>query len=177
MSSDTITNLSIAELIIAKDPTVICTVLGSCVSVCLFSEIAKGGGIIHYALPQLPETTTDNPLRYGDYAIEKLIEQTCQYLKVQSPQLKAKIVGGANNIASEHPSQMVGSENVKMAKKLLAKYQIPIVGEDVGGSHGRKILFHVQTGRLQVAFVGPGFSRPTAAQAIHLPPKRDKSVR
>ena len=161
-----IVNLRIAELIISKEPVVICTVLGSCVSVCLFAGNAMGGGLIHYALPRLLKDHVDNPLRYGNYAIEKLIHQTTLTLGIKVRQLQAKIVGGANNISSEHPSQHVGSENVKIARELLAKYNIPIVGEDVEGTYGRKILFHVQTGRLQVAFVGPGFSRPSAASAV-----------
>lgn len=171
-----IVNLNIAELIVSKEPVVVSTVLGSCISVCLFSETGKGGGIIHYALPELPTDSSDNPLRYGDYAIEMLISETCKHLNLVSSQLKAKLVGGANNIASEHPSQHVGTENVKIAKQVLKKHNIAIVGEDVGGAQGRKILFHLQTGRLQVAFVGPGYSRPSAEKAISLPNTKDKSI-
>lgn len=173
--SQEIVSLNIAELIVSKEPIIVSTVLGSCISVCLFSESIKGGGVIHYALPELPNNSTDNPLRYGDYAIEQLILEVCHNLDLKSYQLKAKLVGGANNIASEHPSQHVGSENIKIAKKLLSKHKIPIVGEDVGGTRGRKILFHLETGRLQVAFVGPGFSRPSAAKAIAQPDKKSVS--
>ncbi len=171
--SQKLINLNIAELIVTCEPLVVCTVLGSCVSVCLFGDDAKGGGIIHYALPEHPANNeNDNPLRYGDYAIEKLIEEVCQMLEVPPHKLKAKIAGGANNVASEHPTQKVGSANVALAKRLLGKHNIPIVGEDVGGSLGRKILFDVQSGRLQVAFVGPGFSRPSAEKALTLPNKK-----
>lgn len=166
-----ILSLNIAELIVTKESVVVSTILGSCVSVCLFSEEKKGGGIIHYAIPELPKASSDNPLRYGDYAIEKLISETCKCLEVNPSQLHAKLVGGANNIASAHPAQQVGTENVKVAKQILAKYKIHVVGEDVGGTQGRKILFHIETGRLQVAFVGPGHSRPSAATAINLPDK------
>lgn len=174
--SQEIVSLNIAELVVSKEPIVVSTVLGSCVSVCLFSDSIKGGGLIHFALPELPNNSNDNPLRYGNYAIEQLILEVCHHLGLKSHQLKAKLVGGANNIASEHPSQHVGAENVKIAKKLLSKHKIPIVGEDVGGARGRKILFHLDTGRLQVAFVGPGFSRPSAAKAIGLPNKKSTSL-
>lgn len=169
-----IVNLNISELVISKEPVIVSTVLGSCVSVCLFSKLEVGGGIIHYALPELPKSTNDNPLRYGDYAIEKLIVSSSQHLGLKPFQFVAKLVGGANNIASEHPSQHVGDENVKIARKLLDKYGIEIIGEDVGGVYGRKVLFHLQTGRLQVAFVGPGFSRPSASKAASLPIKKAK---
>lgn len=52
------------------------------------------------------------------------------------------------------------------------KHSIEIVGEDVGGVYGRKVLFHLQTGLLQVAFVGPGFSRPSVIKAVGLPVKK-----
>lgn len=172
----TIINLNIGELVATQEPVVVCTVLGSCVSVCLFSKDGLGGGIIHFSLPELPpNANVDSPLKYGDYAIEKLIHEVCQLLNVQPHQLKAKVVGGANNVASDHSSQKVGAANVSMAKKQLEKFKIPIVGEDVGGSVGRKILFNVISGRLQSAFVGPGFSRVSAEKAITLPQKTKKN--
>ena len=166
---DKIVNLNIAEIVVTKDPVVVCTVLGSCVSVCLFSEEDQAGGIIHYALPHLSEGQHDNLLRYGDQAIKILVDELCKITGQSAEAFSAKIVGGANNIASEHPAQKIGEANVKIARKLLAQYGIKIVGEDVGGVQGRKILFHIQTGRLQSAFVGAGFSRPSAEKAIQLP--------
>ena len=170
-----IVNLNIAELIVDTAPIVVCTVLGSCVSVCLYSESTVGGGIIHYALPEAPENHNDHPLRYGDFAIADLIQKTSSLLKTPPKNLKAKIVGGAAiKGSSDHLAQRVGAENIKIAKALLEKAQIPIIGLDVGGHHGRKVLFHFQTGRLQVAYVGPGFSRPSASVAATMPKTKTK---
>lgn len=174
--SQIIKNLNIAEIFVSKESIVVSTVLGSCVSVCLFSAKGEGGGIIHYALPMLPEEKNVNPLRYGDTAIEQLVNEVCQLLKVQPSDLKAKVVGGASNISSSHPSQHVGEENVQIAFKILKEYGIEVVGHEVGGERGRKILFHVLTGRLQVAFVGPGFSRPSNAEAVNQPKKQNLSL-
>lgn len=164
--SSQIVNMNIAEIIVTVDPVVICTVLGSCVSVCLYTEDGVAGGMIHYALPILPKNGNDNPLRYGDYAIKELIELMTKVTGKHPRTFLAKIIGGAENIASTNESQKVGTANAKLAKKILSDYQIKIVGEDLGGRFGRKILFHVKTGRLQSAFVGPGFSRPSAQKAI-----------
>lgn len=171
-----IVSLNISELVVSLDPIVVNTVLGSCVSVCLFCETGKGGGIIHFALPELPNNSVENPLRYGNYATEKLIFQVCKETSLEPFQLRAKIVGGANNIASAQKSQQVGQANVKVARELLNQYKIPIVGEDVGGSFGRKILFNVQSGRLQVAIVGPGYARPSAKMAVASTPRSVKKV-
>ena len=41
------------ELIATSDPSVISTVLGSCVSVCLLDPVTKSGGANHFLLPHL----------------------------------------------------------------------------------------------------------------------------
>lgn len=161
--------MNIAELVVTTEPVVICTVLGSCVSVCLFTENHYAGGMIHYALPLLPKNSDETPLRYGDYAITTLITELAKLAGCPPSSLVAKIIGGADNIASEHASQKVGTANVKIARKLLFDSGIRVIGEDVGGDLGRKVLFHIKTGRLQSAFVGPGFCRPSAEKAIQLP--------
>jgi two-component system chemotaxis response regulator CheB len=164
--SEKIVNINIAELLVTRDPVVICTVLGSCVSVCLFTEDMSAGGMIHYALPNLPTNCTDNPLRYGDFAIESLVGDMVKLTGKPASSLLAKVIGGANNIATPNEIQKVGSANIEIAKHLLAKFKIRIMSEELGGSLGRKVLFHAKTGRLQSAYIGPGFSRPSAEKAI-----------
>lgn len=169
-----IININIAEMLVTTDDVVICTVLGSCVSVCLFTADEMGGGMIHYALPELPQAKKDDPLRYGDYAIMQLITELSAITGRPPHKFIAKVIGGANNIASKTESHDVGTANVLMAKKILTEYKIKIIGEELGGDTGRKVLFHVKSGRLQSAFVGPGFSRPSASKAIELKDSKKK---
>lgn len=169
-----IVNINISEMLVTADDVVICTVLGSCVSVCLFTEDESAGGMNHYALPELPlNIKKDDPLRYGDYSIDHLIKELCNLSGKPPHKLIAKIIGGANNIASKTETHDVGTANIQMAYKMLAHHKIKIVGEDLGGDTGRKVLFHVKSGRLQSAFVGPGYSRPSAAAAITI----EKSIK
>ena len=170
-----IVNINISEMLVTTDDVVICTVLGSCVSVCLFTEDESAGGMNHYALPELPDVKKDDPLRYGNYSIAQLIKELCAVSGKPAHKLIAKIIGGANNIASKTDSHDVGTANVLMAKKVLAEYKIKIIGEELGGDIGRKVLFHVKSGRLQSAFVGPGFSRPSASKAIGIKKESKKS--
>ncbi len=146
--------INIAELIVAADPIVISTILGSCISVCLYSPEAKAGGMIHYALPEIPKNGTDDPLRYGDYAIPRLVEELKNLTGSSSANFIAKITGGADNIASEKTNHRIGKANVEIANSILKNLQIKIVGQDVGGYLGRKALFHIATGRLQTAPIG-----------------------
>lgn len=160
-----IVSLNIGQLIVSKEPIVISTVLGSCVSVCLHSPHKKAGGMIHYAMPKYPGSASDEPLRYGNLAIPELIRKLEELTSESATCFVAKVIGGANGIGSIETQKNIGETNIQIAKELLIKHEIKIIGEHVGGSVGRKALFHVATGRLQSAYVGPGFSRPNALKA------------
>lgn len=156
MSSCENYHLNIAEIIVADKPATISTVLGSCISVCLFTKNNMAGGMIHYALPepqsgQLP----GDPYRYGSLAIPKLIEELQKATGMSPESFVAKIVGGASETGGNMSSYPVGEENIKVARKILQHYHIPIVGESVGGVGGKKVLFHIPSGRLQVASLAP----------------------
>ena len=136
-------NLKIGEIVVTDEPVIISTVLGSCISVCISSTTDSTAGMIHYALPKAPTACADvNKFRYGDLAIPTLINYLIKTTGNNSSQFVAKIVGGANQI---------GHENYLLAKETLKSFDIKIIGEDVGGSVGRKVLFHVESGRLQVS--------------------------
>jgi len=40
----------------------------------------------------------------------------------------------------------LGIQNIDVARKLLGEERIPIMGEDVGGPRGRKLIFQVDDG-------------------------------
>jgi len=164
--SKQILSLNIAELIVAKEDIVVSTVLGSCISVFLFSPTKRAGGVIHYALPRRFDLKEDEPLKYGDFAIPKLIAEMENLTGTESSTFVAKLIGGANNVGSSKPHNNIGNENIYIAREILKQYGIKIIAEDVGGRVGRKALFHICTGRLQSALVGPGYSRPSAEKAI-----------
>ncbi len=59
-------NIGIGELHVATEPTVISTILGSCVSVCLFDPVGKAGGMNHILLPGKADLKAfDLPARFG----------------------------------------------------------------------------------------------------------------
>ncbi len=164
--TEKIVSLNISELIVTAEPVVVSTVLGSCVSICLYSPESRCGGMIHFALPEMPDGSDDEPLRYGNYAIPKLIDELENLTGRPAARFVAKIIGGANNIGSEKAHNNIGNANVEIACKILRDLGIKIIAKDVGGAVGRKALFHVTTGRLQSALVGPGHTRPSAEKAV-----------
>lgn len=173
-------HLQISELVVCSEPTVISTVLGSCISVCLHSEKSRVGGMIHYALPKAPpHLDPEESFRYGDIAIPHLIEEMSRMTGEPPSRFKAKVTGGAKEIPGQGASFQVGAENIQMAREMLQKYGIPLIGEAVGGTQGRKVLFHTATGRLQVAQIGASSSRivrPTPDVPQDSPPASKSSA-
>lgn len=147
-------HLHIGELLVCPQEAVISTVLGSCVSVCLFSKKHAIGGMIHYAHPKpLSSFGQKEDFRYGTLAIPALIQELCAAVGGRPQDLAAKIAGGASETDGVRKNFDVGLENIRIAQDLLAKHQIPLLGKSVGGASGRKVLFHVPSGRLQVALL------------------------
>lgn len=159
MSNEHLVSLSIAELVIAEEPVVVTTVLGSCVSVALFSQERRIGGIIHFALPSQEQgdgvsaarMQALGALHFGSTAIPILVDELCKRADLSHYELRAKIIGGASVLDPSSGSPKVGPMNVAVAEKVLAEFGIPIVAREVGGLVGRKLRFYPQTGRLLVA--------------------------
>jgi len=153
MSEETKISLNIGQIVIVSDPTVISTVLGSCVSICLYSP--KGiAGMIHYALPyQFEHNQEEDPLRYGDQAIPILINEVKKLTSEPLTIFKAKIIGGANCLVRANGGGFnnIGEQNIQMARDILKSVKIEVVGEHVGGEVGRKVYFYTADGRVQVA--------------------------
>ena len=58
----------------SKEPYMVKTILGSCVSICLWDKRLKIGGINHYMLPNWTGNDLASP-KYGNIALDKLIER------------------------------------------------------------------------------------------------------
>jgi chemotaxis protein CheD len=135
------------QLIASRAPTMVKTILGSCIAVCLWDELNAVGGINHFLLP-FGASHADMPGRFGNLAIPMLIDG----LRRQGAALanvRAKVFGGAAMIAGGKPRPShVGQQNLDIADELLAEAGIPVVGSDTGGSRGRKIVFNTDTGEV-----------------------------
>jgi chemotaxis protein CheD len=125
------------------------TVLGSCIAVCLWDPVLKLGGMNHYMLPLWNGEGLPSP-RYGNIAITKLIEKMLS-LGSQKASLKAKIFGGASSASFNSKGLVsVGDRNIMLARDILGDERIPILGSDVGGKFGRKVIFFTDSGSVLV---------------------------
>ena len=136
--------LHAGTLYVPRVPTMISTVLGSCVSVCLWDKEKKMGGMNHFQLALWNGSGLASP-KFGNIAvkrlIEKMLEQGCSLARI-----RAKVFGGASVIQKQPSSLKVGENNISIAKDILREYNISIVAGDTGGSVGRKIRFHTGSG-------------------------------
>jgi chemotaxis protein CheD len=140
-----------SQLFVSEEDYEITTVLGSCVSVCLWDNINKIGGINHFMLPYWNGQGLASP-KYGNIAIEKLIQ--AMIAKGSNPKyLQAKIFGGGDVLASESKIFNIGKRNIELAEKILSENNIPIKAKSLGGSNGRRILFCTDTGMVKQKYI------------------------
>lgn len=126
-------------------PCTISTILGSCVSVCLYDISRSVGGMNHFVVPR--SRTGGRPdARYGEAAIDALIAEMTR-LGCSLKDLRAKVFGGAVPPWISPGSRFaVGAANVLVAREILAQRNIPIIAERTGGGNGMKIFFDTMTG-------------------------------
>jgi chemotaxis protein CheD len=133
-------------IFIATKPTVISTVLGSCVSVSIYDKRCKVGGMNNFQFPYIREKRKTT-VRYGNVAIFALIHMmTNNGSKLKH--LEAQIFGGAYN-PMVSPKD-VGRENIMVARDILEQKRVFVVSEDVGGEKGRKIVFDTNANEIAV---------------------------
>lgn len=129
-----------------REPYLVTTVLGSCVAVCLWDPLARLGGINHFQLPLWNGEELPTP-KYGNIAIAQLIEKLLE-LGCGKARLVAKVFGGSSLWAVADCPRSVGERNIELAWHQLAEQGIPVVGSDVGGTAGRKIILDTNSGKV-----------------------------
>jgi len=103
----------------------------------------------HFLLPAGPKGSGAST-RYGDVAIDKLVESMAE-IGSKSEALHAQIFGGAAVV--QHLTSVgrdIGKSNVQLARSRLAKYGIRIVHQDIHGNLGRKIYLDSTTGKVTI---------------------------
>ena len=123
----------------------ITTILGSCIAVCLWDSKRRIGGMNHFLLPAWRKGEGAS-MRFGDLATRALFEKLLA-LGCQRRHIAAKIFGGAALFQKEDRYETsLGAKNVAAVRTMMKNANIPILAEDTGGNHGRKVVFHTDDG-------------------------------
>lgn len=133
---------------------IISTTLGSCIAVCFYDPVAKIGGMNHYMLPEPAVeqgTIVFGKAKYGINSMEMLINGLLK-LGAERERFVAKIFGGANMFKTmvDRTLESVGEQNISFARRYLHTEKIPILSEDVGKDHARKIYFDAANGNVKL---------------------------
>ncbi len=139
---------------VGSEDEVFVTVLGSCVAACVRDPMAGVGGMNHFLLPDGGEGTDGASARYGDYAMEMLLNEL--YKKgAQRGRLEAKVVGGGS-VVRGITTVDVGVRNASFVEQFLETEKIRIVGRDLRGQHARKVYYFPRSGRMAVKRIDSG---------------------
>lgn len=147
-------NVGIADCKTASAPDILRTILGSCVGICLYDPVCKIGALSHIMLP-INKKTGSSLSKYADTAIPHMLEEMLKNGS-RRDSIVAKIVGGATMFKLSDDSMMglIGKNNVKKVREILAVMAIKIISEDVGGDYGRTIDFFADTGIVKIRSMG-----------------------
>ncbi|MCP4108458.1 MAG: chemotaxis protein CheD [Desulfobacteraceae bacterium] len=130
----------------SRQPTLIYTLVGSCVAVCMFDPVKKIGGMNHILLPGRADMQHfDAPARYGINAMELLINKIMN-LGGDRRNLVAKVFGGAHLLPAISTENGVGKKIAAFVVEFLYNESIKIISRDLEGHESRKIYFHTDTG-------------------------------
>lgn len=127
------------EYCVTKRPSLVTTLLGSCVAVILFNKKLKFGGINHYMLSNTPDSVS-NSTKYGDYSTEMMIK----FMEKEDhnlANLEAMLFGGGHVVGHLNCGDGIAKDNIQIARSILKRHGIRIIKEDVGGTNGRKIYY------------------------------------
>jgi chemotaxis protein CheD len=135
---------------ISSDPdVVICTVLGSCIAVCLYDEKARIGGMNHFMLPRAWEQRSSESGRFGLESMEIMLAKFCT-MGASLANIKAKVFGGGRmlELAMADREKDVPSANINFILDYLKRKQITIAAHDLGGVSGRKIYYVLENNKV-----------------------------
>ncbi|OQW79556.1 MAG: chemotaxis protein CheD [Proteobacteria bacterium ST_bin11] len=139
---------------VTNQDEMITTVLGSCVAACIWDVVTGVGGMNHFMLPETSksrlndrdEAVVGNASRYGNYAMEHLINAILQN-GGKRKNLEVKLFGGGKIIATLGD---VGARNIQFVLDYVDTEALNLVSQDLGDIYPRKVNFFPHTGRVRM---------------------------
>ena len=135
----------------SREPAIVTTLLGSCVSACLFDPVAGVGGMNHFMLPDGTNDGLSPAACYGVHAMELLINRLMK-LGGDRSRLQAKVFGAAHVLATD--ATAIPDTNAAFILEFCAKEGIPIVARRLGGDLPLHLTLFTHTGKVQIRVVG-----------------------
>lgn len=147
--------LRAGEMHYTDRPSLVVTVLGSCLSVTMFDRRLGIGGICHGLLPACGGRRTCGTgclkeFRYVDCSIRQMAA-LFNKAGAERSDIEVKCFGGADMFSRKLETigpASVGRQNIMAAEAALRVEGFRITKQDVGGLRGRKLFFYTHTGEV-----------------------------
>jgi len=132
----------------------ISTVLGSCISACIRDSQTGIGGMNHFMLPETnqhklnagAEAVVGNATRYGNYAMEHLINMILAN-GGKRKNLEVKVFGGGKIIPTLGD---VGLNNINFVLEYIDTEALKLISQDLGDIYPRKVIYYPHTGKVKM---------------------------
>lgn len=143
------------ESYLAREPTIIRTILGSCVGVTFWSSRLRVGALCHGQLPRVPKKssaglTLAEGRRYVDFAVRDLARQFNE-LGVSRTETEIKLFGGGDVLVVSEKGALkptVGKLNCESALEALLNEGFEVTASSLGGHSGLNIRFNTSNGEV-----------------------------
>lgn len=153
-----ITYVGVGEYAASKTNTIKTMALGSCVAVVLLDTQNRSVGMLHVALPESSinkKRAAERPGMFADTGIPKLLDEMKTLGYNGQKKLIVKLAGGAS-IMDPNNTFNIGKRNILSVKKVLWRYELGAIAEDVGGSISRTVTVDIKTGKVLISSPGRG---------------------
>jgi chemotaxis protein CheD len=142
------------EARVVREPTIMRTLLGSCVGITFSIPRLQLGALCHPMLPNYPARHRSNstPIagnRYVDFVIRDLARQF-DSLGAHRSEIQVKLFGGGDvlSMGNESSRPTIGQLNSEVALKVLQEEGFNVVASSLRGNCGVNIIFNTATGEV-----------------------------
>ena len=137
------------EYFVTRKPMTLVTVLGSCVSVCLYNKVSKLAAMNHFVFPESDGSDNTSKGRYGNTAMD-IITKSLFAVDAELSHYEAKVFGGASPLKTDLGNATnIGHRNVEAAEKYLEQAGIKVVEKITGSKKGYRIYFDTDSGNVK----------------------------
>jgi len=142
------------EYYVTTEDESVTTVLGSCIAACIRDKESGVGGMNHFMLPETSEhklavgaeSVVGNATRYGNYAMEHLINMILAN-GGKRKNLEVKLFGGGKIIPTLGD---VGQRNIDFVLEYIDTEALKLVSNDLGDIYPRKVIYFPKTGKVRM---------------------------
>ena len=136
------------EYFVSEEPHLVTTVLGTCVSVCIYNHHNHMAAMNHFIHPLSEDGNKSEVGVYGDTSTRHIIEQLFVIDNNPSNYSAVLLGGGMNNSKTNHHFG-ISAANIKSGISILNEYRIRIKDTNTASNGGLKVTFDTSNNHIK----------------------------